>query len=126
MKNLGIDYGKKKIGLAIAEGMSASPYKVIEVSSLVDALQQIVRVIEKESIDQVIIGIAESGESKSMTEKFIKELEKKITVVQVEETLSSHFADKQMLEMGVQKSKKGQNDAVAAAFILQEYLDSKI
>jgi len=124
MKILGIDYGKKKVGLAISEGLSASPYKIIEITSLADALQQVSRVIKNEEIEKVVIGLAESGESKSMTEKFITELKKEIDVTTVAETLSSHNADNQMSEMGVQKSKKGQNDAIAASLILQEYLDS--
>lgn len=125
MKILGIDYGKKKVGFAISEGLSASPYKIIEITSLADALQQVLHVIKNEKIEQVVIGLAESGESKSMTEKFITELKKEINVITVAETLSSHNADIQMSEMGVQKSMKGQNDAIAASLILQEYLDSR-
>ncbi len=125
MKYLGIDYGKRKVGLAISEGLSASPLKVVDSSGLDDALQKILHIIKGEQIDQVVIGKAESGESRSMTEKFVKQLEREIPVIVVEETLSSHFADQQMREMEVQKSKRGSNDAVAAAHILQEYLDSK-
>lgn len=125
MNYLGVDYGKRKIGLAISEGLSVSPFRILEITSLSDALQQVLKIVQTESIDQVIVGLAESGESKSMTEKFIKELRKeKIEVTVVEETLSSHFADNQMKTLGIKKSKKGQNDAVAAAHILQEYLDA--
>lgn len=124
MKILGIDYGKKKVGLAISEGLSVSPFRILEITSLADALQQVIKIIQTEEIDKVIVGLAESGESKSMTEKFIKELKKNIEVTVVEETLSSHFADNQMKTLGIKKSKKGQNDAVAAAHILQEYLDA--
>ncbi len=127
MKYLGIDYGKKKVGIALSEGLSASPYKVLEISGLVDALAQVKQIIRKEEIDTVVIGLAESGESKSMTEKFINELRaEEIDIIVVKETLSSHFADEQMRVNDVQKSKRAQNDALAAAFILEEYLDSQI
>jgi putative transcription antitermination factor YqgF len=124
MKYLGIDYGKRKVGLAISEGISVSPLKVIEISSLVDAVQKVRQVIQAEQIDEVVVGMAESGESKSMTEKFVKELEKKIKVVVVEETLSSQQADKQMRELGVVRGKRGKNDAMAAAIILEGYLSN--
>ena len=124
MKYLGIDYGKKKVGLAISEGLSASPFQVIESSGLADAVSRIEKIIHQHQIDRVVIGLAESGESRSMTEKFIALLKKMIDVIVVEETLSSYYADEQMRMLGVAKSKRGRNDAVAATYILEQYLDS--
>lgn len=114
MKYLGIDYGKSKVGLAISEGLMASPLKVIQISSLKDALQKILHEIKVESVDRVIIGLAESGEARSITEKFVRELEKEISVTLADETLSTY-------------NSKGKNneDAVAAALILQNYLDEQ-
>ena len=123
MRYLGIDYGKKKVGLAVSEGISASPFKVIEISSLIDALQQVRQIIKREEIDRVVLGLSESGESRKITENFIRELKKEIEVVVVEETLSSRLADQHMREMDMAKSKLGKNDAVAATIILQDYLD---
>ncbi len=47
MKYLGIDYGKKRIGLSISDGMLASPFKTLTVNSLQDAYSQVTSVIEK-------------------------------------------------------------------------------
>lgn len=124
MKYLGIDYGKKKIGLAISEGEIASPLKVLEVSSLKDALYKMRNVIEKEEIDQVVIGVAESGEAKEITKKFINELSKEIRIDQIDETLSSQEARKKMIDLGVSKTKRMKEDAYSASLILQKYLDS--
>jgi putative transcription antitermination factor YqgF len=122
MKYLGIDYGKRKVGLAISEGMTASPLTIIDSSSLVDALQKVKLVIERQEIECVVVGLAESGESRSMTEKFINELKKEIRVEVFEETLSSHLADERMRTFGVKKDGRANNDAFAAAIILEDYL----
>jgi RNase H-fold protein (predicted Holliday junction resolvase) len=74
MRYLGIDYGLKKIGLALSEGQIASPLKVIEISGLADAVNKILSVIQKEEIGRVIIGVAESGESRSAVKKFVAKL----------------------------------------------------
>lgn len=129
MKYLGIDYGKKKVGLSISEGNFASPFKVLEVGSLEDAVQKILSVIKKEEIDKVIIGTAESGEAKKIAKNFIKQL-KNLTppmcdIVEVDELLSTHDASLKMIEMGVSKKSRKEDDAYAASIILQNYLDSK-
>jgi putative holliday junction resolvase len=124
MNYLGIDYGKKKVGLAVSEGIGARPLGILSVSSLEDAVTKVLVVIRREAIDLVIIGVAESGESRKMTERFIEALKRlNIDIVSVEETLSSFMADRAMREAGTKKSKRGENDAVAAAIILEDYLD---
>ncbi len=116
MKYLGIDYGKKKVGLAISEGMLAAPYQVISVSSLKDALNKIGSVIKKEGIDQVIVGLPDSGEAYKMAKNFIKVLGQEISVKAIDETLST----KQAIVAGSKHE-----DSTAAAIILQNYLDEK-
>ena len=127
MKFLGIDYGKKKVGLALSEGALASPLDVIAVSSLQDALIKIEKVIGVEKIDTVVIGVAESGESKAIAKKFITELKKQVPflqVIEVDEHLSTQKGKQAMVELGVKKSKRKEDDSFAAATILQDYLDS--
>ncbi|MBI2011342.1 Holliday junction resolvase RuvX [Candidatus Daviesbacteria bacterium] len=124
MKYLGVDYGKKKIGLALSDGAIASIYKTLKINGLNDALYKIKKVIEQEEIERVVIGVAESGESKALVKKFIKELKKypKVVVIETDETLTSHDAKDLMLKIGV--SKKEKEDSYAAALILQNFLDS--
>ena len=126
MKYLGIDYGKKKIGLSVSEGAIADPLKVVDCSSLIDALQKVLRVIKDESVEKVIIGLPESGESRKMTVKFIEGVRVKgKEVIEAEETLSSQEAGRLMREMGAKRSSMKKEDALAAAIILQDYLDSQ-
>lgn len=123
MRYLGIDYGKKKVGLAISDGQLASPLKVIEVNGLVDAVQKIERVIEQEGVERVVIGKPESGEARKMVEECVKILEKKIGVEEAEETLSTKQAQNELITMGFSREKRRNEDSQAAAIMLQNYLD---
>jgi len=129
MKYLGIDYGKRKVGLALSEGKLARSLKVLSIKGLEDGLMQVSKYIGEEMIESVVVGMPESGESKSIAKKFIKSLEQslkgtKIKVVEIDETLSSQDAKNKMIEMGVKKKKRQKEDSYSAAEILQNYLDT--
>lgn len=125
MKYLGIDYGKKKMGLAVSEGISATPYKVVFISGLGDALIKTKEIILKEGIDKIIVGMPESGDARNLAKKFCNSLKKEFDVLEYDETLSSFKAKQKMIDLGKPKSKRRTEDAYAAAEILQEYLDNK-
>src|SRR5690348_2189753 len=124
MKYLGIDYGKTKMGLAVSEGLSASPLKILSISSLGDALEKVRRVVEKEGVDVVVVGLPESGEAKKLAESFVDGLKPYVDVTPADETLSTQNASQKMIQLGKGKKARAQEDAVAAALILQEYLDN--
>ena len=125
MVYLGIDYGLKKIGLAVSEGLTASPLKIIQVSSLEDAVSKVKRAINQEKADALVVGIPESGKSREIVKKFIGEICKYATVIEFEETLSSVDARKTMITLGKGKKQRKKEDAYAATIILQNYLDEK-
>lgn len=126
MRYLGIDYGKKKIGLALSEGLTASPLKVIDVTSLKDAVTKIIHISRLENIDVLIVGLPESGESRKLVESFSKEAKKEgLKIETVDETLSSKRALDDMINLNLSKKSRGREDAYSAALILQEYLDNK-
>lgn len=120
---MGVDYGLKKIGLAISEGSLASPFRILQVSGLKDALNQLKKVIKDENITKVIVGLPDS-EVKDMILKAVNSLQKEFDVVTVDETLSSSSARGQMINLNIPKRKRGLEDAFAAAEILQNYLDN--
>lgn len=125
MKYLGVDFGLRKIGLAISEGVIATPFKVIYVNSQKDAILKISEVIQKESINKIIVGVPESG-VRSIILKVVKKLKDKFKVEIVEEHLSSKNAQSTMVNLGIGKKKRMEEDAYSAAIILQDYLDNKI
>ena len=120
-KYLGIDWGTKRIGLALAdeETSLALPYKTV--ASLAEVLFEIIN----EDIDLVVVGSPKkmSGEAANNKEweSFVKQLKAKagVEVELLDERLSSLAAD--ALE-GENKDKAGR-DEIAATLILQDYLD---
>ncbi|HBQ50412.1 hypothetical protein A3B42_02080 [Candidatus Daviesbacteria bacterium RIFCSPLOWO2_01_FULL_38_10] len=123
MKYLGVDFGLKKIGLAISEGSFATPFEVLHIKNKKDALQKILQVVEKEEINEIIMGLPDSGIRFKIL-KFANKLRLIASVKIVEETLTSHNAKRQMIETGLGKKKRTEEDAYSAALILQDYLDN--
>ncbi len=124
MKYLGIDFGLKKIGLAISEGELSSPLSILHIKNLNEGIKKIEEVAYKEKIDRIVIGVPDSGVRTSIL-KVVKKLKEKFDVVVSAETLSSKMAQSTMINLGVGKKKRAQEDAYAAAQILQDYLDEK-
>ena len=126
MKILGIDYGRKKIGLALAEGFLAYPFKVIRVKSESEAVKKLSEVLKVYAIEKVVIGVSE-GEMGKETKDFGKKIGQllKALVIFQDETLSTYEAQQRSKEAGMKRKKrKSQEDAYAATVMLQNYLDS--
>jgi putative Holliday junction resolvase len=125
-KILGIDFGRVKIGLALADQPTrvALPWKVI---AFADWQTEIKKVVSQEEIKLIIVGLPINLKGKKSfqtmaVEKFVQEL-KQLTPAKVEvvdERLTSKQAQKQMSSPGSQQS---DDDALAASFILQSFLD---
>ncbi len=114
MKILGIDYGRSKIGLALAEGSLATPWKVVRASELR-------RILEKENFDKIVVGVSE-GEMGEESKEFAEGLGAET----FDETLTSQDAQRLSLEAGLsRKKRRGMEDAFAATIMLQSYLDTK-
>jgi len=128
MKILGIDYGRKKIGLAIADGSLSEPLRVIRYKDIKTLSGQLQKIIKENGIEKIIVGISE-GKMAEETEKFLSAIRYTLSPVPVEtfdETLSTHTAQELSREVGMsRKKRKNLEDAYAAAVMLQNYLDSK-
>lgn len=122
MKYLGVDFGLKRVGLAVSEGELASPLKIIEGSNFLGLLEKIKK--EAKSFDRLVIGLPE-GKMGKLVNKAIKKLKAAgINIVEADETLSTQQASKQMLELNIPQKERRINDAYSAAVILQNYLDN--
>lgn len=143
MRIIALDMGDKWVGIAIADplGISCKPYQTVERTGLLVALKKI---IVSERIGTIVIGrpVTMSGGASAQTEQVTKEaavLEKKcvgivshdLTWVLWDERLSSKRVDTLRHTQGERAAKKmtpeekQKSHAVAAAFILQTYLDYK-
>ena len=129
---LAIDPGGRRVGLALTDPMRiiASPYETLLVNDTDDAIKQIIEVIEKESVTELVVGIPlRPGEALSEQAKrvqtFIEALSAKVTqpVHTVDESYSSVEAEDSLHQMGKKVGKdKGAVDRIAAAIILKQYL----
>lgn len=125
MKYLGLDWGLKRIGLAISEGEFASPFKIVEIKNLKDGVRKIAELVKKENMDAVIIGQPEGGMGR-VVQKVIKQLSNLgMKVVAADETLSTQEAKRVMVEIGISKKDRKEDNALSAAIILQRWLDEK-
>lgn len=125
MKYLGVDWGLKRIGLALSEGELASALGSLEIKNPEDGVIKILETARIEDTDLVILGKPE-GEMKKKIEKVIKRLSKAGLEVQTtDETLSTQKAKKAMIKMGFGQKMRRDDNAVAAAIILQNFLDNQ-
>jgi putative Holliday junction resolvase len=130
MNYLCIDYGTKRVGVAIATTPIAEPLEIIPNStkSMDDVaspfvFRRIQELLDLHAIEKIIIGISEERMA-VQTRRFINELETStsLPIEEMDETLTSYEAYQQMRPM--KKSKReGDRDHYAAATILQNYLD---
>ncbi len=129
MRVLGVDYGAARIGLALGdtETRIASPWQVIlrqDDDQVIEALQTI---IQQESIHLVIVGVPhplanqnrETDQAVRICRFIVQLCSIGIEVKEENETWSSSLAAKQGIEAGTH----GKRDDLAAANILQGYLD---
>lgn len=125
MKYLGIDYGSKRVGLAIsdAEGRLAFPYSVI--SNDKKLLVEIEKIISKKKIEAIVIG--ESKDFKDKPNEIMAAIEKFKKLLE-EKTGCRVFFEPEFMTSKQAEHVQGKNrmlDASAAAIILQSFLDKK-
>lgn len=126
MRYLGIDYGSKKIGLAISdeEGKFAFPFSIIQNKNKVESLEKIISVIRDKGIHSIVVGesVNLKGENNPIlidTLEFVDNL-KKIIDIKInfeKEWLST-------LEARRYDDRRDADDS-AAAIILQRFLDKE-
>lgn len=122
MTILGIDYGRKKVGIALSVNGFAEPYSVIHFKNNEYLMNQIKNIAEKEKPGRIVVGISE-GEMEVESRNFSKSLDLGIEVETFDETLTSYDANQLSINMGIgQKRRHEMEDAFAAAIMLQNYL----
>jgi putative Holliday junction resolvase len=130
---LAIDYGDKKVGLALSDPMKiiAKPYKTIMNNSKESLLNDINQVIQLKDVNEIVVGLPKTlkntySEQTYKVKDFIDYITKSldINVVVVDERLSSIEAKRSLINQGI---KTGHNkkdvDMTAAALFLQNYLN---
>jgi len=122
VKTLAIDYGTKRIGLAISQATLAEPLMVVEYEQEAIALARIAEICQKYQIKQLLIGLSEQV-SAEKTRQFAQHLAEVIDLPQIffDETLSSHKVRQHFQERGKLMGRKI-IDHYAAAVFLEEWI----
>ena len=129
MNFLGIDYGEKRVGLAVSsdETKIALPLRILENKGRDFLFGEIRKICTEENIEQVVVGMpltlaGERGEQAKEVLQFVDFLRNNLSapVETEDERFTSVMVDKLMAESGVKE-----RDAVAAMVILQGYLDKQ-
>ncbi len=131
---LGIDYGSKRIGIALSDPLKIIAKGLTVVQNSSRAIGEIKRLAAEHDVELIVVGMplnlkGEKGTKAVEVIKFIRELEHKtgLRVIEWDERFTSATAHQTLLEMRV--TKKGRRsketiDEMASALILQGYLDS--
>lgn len=136
MRVMGLDYGDKTVGVALSDALliTAQPLVTIERerwNKLRKTYQQLETIIADNEVEKIVVGKplnmnGTEGERVERTRAFIEELSKRtgLEIVEVDERLTTVEADRILADTGVAASgRKEYIDKMAAAIILQSYLD---
>ena len=131
MRSLGLDIGDKRIGVALSDpqGILASPLAIINCRDERADVEAIIAIINQHQAEQIIVGLPRSmdgsiGKQAEKVKAFTQELcnHTKVPVEFRDERLSTVLANRLMQEVKKTRERVGR-DAIAAALILQSYLD---
>lgn len=132
MRLLGVDYGLRRIGLAMAEGETVLPLSTLRVSNDRLVLQKIADLCREHRISKIIVGLPVhlDGRSSKMSQRvklFGKGLAgvTGLSVVYSEEQLTTKTAARVLTQLGKRRrdQSSGRRDQAAATLILKDYLD---
>jgi putative Holliday junction resolvase len=131
MAILGLDVGEKRIGVALAEGLLAIPLTVIDRRVEETDMELIMALVEEYKAERIVVGLprlmngdigTQAEETLSFSGALAEHVD--IPVDTWDERLSTVTAERLLIDTGMKRKKrKGKIDAMAAAIILQAYLD---
>jgi putative Holliday junction resolvase len=137
MRVIGLDYGTKTVGVAVSDELmiTAQPLLTIErkaANKLRQTYAGIEKLIEEYQADRIVLGYPKNmnntiGERAAATEEFAQGLMRRtgLQVILWDERLSTVEAERILMAGNVRREDRKQYvDKMAAAVILQSYLDS--
>ena len=130
---MGLDIGERRIGVALSDSLRIIAGALTVVERVTDdaALKQIIDLARENEVERIVGGMPRSldgslGKQAQAVQSFVDLLKERtdIPVVTWDERLSTVAAERTMLEVGMKRDKrKKRRDSLAAAIILQGYLD---
>lgn len=132
MRYLGLDIGDRWIGVALSDPLAklASPFTILERRDDISDMEAILTIIEQHDVRLAIVGLPrmlngslgiQAQKVEAFTRKLCDRIE--INVKFRDERLTTVSAHRLMRASGTKKSRRKRDDAIAAAVILQAFLD---
>ena len=135
MRILAIDFGEKRIGLALSDplGFTAQGLQTLERQNIKQVIAHIAETVKNNQVGEIVIGLpvnmdGSQGFKAQEVLKFIPQLQiaAGVPVTTWDERLTSREASRLMIEEGLSRKKQRANsDRLAATLILQNYLEFK-
>ncbi len=132
---LGLDVGEKTIGLALSDVMHsvASPLLTLRRTKFSEDVEELRKIIEKHQVMQLVVGYplnmdGTMGPRAQSVKQFTRNIEKELGMTPVlwDERMSTIAVQRTMLDADLSRKRRGELvDKLAAAYILQGYLDSQ-
>ncbi len=132
MRALGIDFGERRIGIAISdpEGRYALPSGTLERRSDAEAVAALAEIADREGIAWIVIGEPRGpggrpGDAAARARSFAAKLARRtgLPVETIDETLTSREADARLRDAGLAAAeRRSRRDALAAQLLLEEAL----
>jgi len=134
-RTLSLDVGEVRIGIAISDltNQLAQPYNVLKRRPEKLTFEKLKKIIIEKEVEKIIVGlpIRTDGSKGTQAEDTIKFCEKlkgeiPIPIEMFDERFTSKIAENLLIESGMRRKKRKEvQDKIAAAIILQGYLDSE-
>lgn len=125
MKRLGIDYGSKKIGIAVTDDAGLMAFPVEVVANDGSFLSYLERIIKERNVTEVVIGHSlDAAGKENLIHKAVEEL---ITDITLQIGIPVHLEPEQYTTQEAirEQGRNSQTDAAAAAIILNSFINKQ-
>jgi putative pre-16S rRNA nuclease len=135
MRTLGIDHGQRRVGLALSDedGRIAHPHSTLARRNPDELIVAVAELVGREGVEEIVVGLplcldGSEGASARRARRFAERVGERtgVPIVLWDERMTTLAAERALREAGVRRSEqKHVVDRVAAALLLQGYLDAK-
>ncbi len=135
MRILALDYGTRRVGLAISDELQliAQPLEFVAAEPVAKLWERLRQVIREQGVELILVGMPRNmdgtyGAAAQKVQHFVSELEASIglPVRTWDERLTSAQANRVLIQGNIRRAKRKEKvDQTAAAILLQSYLDGR-
>jgi len=134
MRILALDHGTRRVGVAVSDELKtiAQPLEYIPAELFDDFLERLQEILREKEVELILVGLPRNmdgsyGPAAEKVRAFVAELQKTITlpIKLCDERLTSVMANRILIQGNVRRDKRKEKvDKMAAAILLQSYLDA--